>query len=39
MHTDFRRIYGSLLTNWLGVDVKPVLLGNYEPLPLFKQTT
>jgi uncharacterized protein (DUF1501 family) len=39
MHTDFRRVYGTLLTNWLGVDDKRVLLGNYEPLPLFKQTT
>lgn len=39
MSIDFRRVYGTLLTNWLGVDGKPVLPGNYEPLPLFRSTT
>jgi uncharacterized protein (DUF1501 family) len=34
--TDFRRVYATVLENWLGLDAKPVLGGSYEPLPLFR---
>ncbi len=33
-HTDFRRVYASLLDDWLGVDSKRVLGGKFEKLPL-----
>jgi uncharacterized protein (DUF1501 family) len=33
--TDFRRLYASLLTGWLGID-GDVLHGKYEALPLLK---
>jgi uncharacterized protein (DUF1501 family) len=32
-HTDFRRVYASLLDGWLGVDSQAVLMGQFEPLP------
>jgi uncharacterized protein (DUF1501 family) len=32
--TDFRGVYASLLENWLGVDSKAVLKGNFAPLGL-----
>ena len=37
-HTDFRRIYASLLENWLGMPAAPILGPGFEPLPLFKPT-
>ena len=34
-HTvDFRRVYASLLDDWLGIPSAPVLGGRYEPLPV-----
>ena len=33
-HTDFRRVYATLLDDWLGVDSKGVLEEQYEKLPL-----
>jgi uncharacterized protein (DUF1501 family) len=33
-HTDFRRVYASLLDDWLAVPSKGVLHDTYEPLPL-----
>jgi uncharacterized protein (DUF1501 family) len=36
-HTDFRRVYATLLDQWLGCDSKALLLGTkYEHLPLLK---
>jgi uncharacterized protein (DUF1501 family) len=34
-HTDFRRVYAALLTNWLGVEAAPILGEGFAPLPLF----
>jgi uncharacterized protein (DUF1501 family) len=34
--TDFRRIYASLIDDWLGMDSKAVLGGAFETLPLFQ---
>lgn len=34
-HTDFRRVYASLLDHWLGVPSEPILGPDFEPLPLF----
>ena len=34
-HTDFRRLYATVLTNWLGMDSKPVLGPEFKPLDLF----
>lgn len=34
-HTDFRRVYASVLDTWLGVDSKTVLGDTFEKLPLF----
>jgi uncharacterized protein (DUF1501 family) len=34
-HTDFRRIYASLLADWLEIEAEPVLGPGFEPLPLF----
>jgi uncharacterized protein (DUF1501 family) len=34
--TDFRRVYATVLENWLGLDAKPVLGGDFELLPLFR---
>jgi hypothetical protein len=33
-HTDFRRVYSTLLDNWLGVDSTEVLGEKFEALPL-----
>jgi uncharacterized protein (DUF1501 family) len=33
-HTDFRRVYATLLDGWLGCRSREVLGGDYEPLPL-----
>src|SRR5262249_37282349 len=33
-HTVFRRVYATVLGSWLGLDPKPVLGGDYEPLSL-----
>ena len=35
-HTDFRRVYATLLENWLGLSAAPVIGQGFEPLPLFK---
>jgi uncharacterized protein (DUF1501 family) len=34
-HTDFRRIYATLLDRWLGLPAAPVVGEGFEPLPLF----
>ncbi len=34
-HTDFRRVYASLLEQWLGVPSKPLLGGVFKPLNVF----
>jgi uncharacterized protein (DUF1501 family) len=34
---DFRRVYATLLDQWLGVDSKAVLGGAFDPLPLLKK--
>ena len=31
-HIDFRRVYATLLENWLGVDSKAVLGAKFEPM-------
>jgi uncharacterized protein (DUF1501 family) len=33
-HTDFRRVYATLLDNWLGVDSRGVLVDSFEKLAL-----
>jgi uncharacterized protein (DUF1501 family) len=33
---DFRRVYASVLENWLGVSARAALGGTFEPLPLFR---
>ena len=34
---DFREVYAGVLRDWFGVrDTKPILLGNYQPLPIIK---
>lgn len=35
-HTDFRRVYATLLDRWLGCDSHAVLGGAFEPLPILK---
>ncbi len=35
-HTDFRRVYATLLDGWLGCDSKAILGAKYEPLALLK---
>jgi uncharacterized protein (DUF1501 family) len=35
-HTDFRRVYASVLEQWLGVGSKDVLGGTYTPVEIFK---
>lgn len=34
-HTDFRRVYASILENWLGVESVPILGGKFRPLNVF----
>jgi uncharacterized protein (DUF1501 family) len=36
MKIDFRRVYATVLQQWLGLASKPALGGAFEPLPLFK---
>ncbi len=33
-HTDFRRVYATVIDNWLGVDAAAVLANRYATLPL-----
>jgi len=35
-HTDFRRVYATVLDRWLGLDSQPVLGENYEPLDVLR---
>jgi len=35
-HTDFRRVYATILDRWLGVRSKDVLAGTFEPLDFLK---
>jgi len=35
-HTDFRRLYATILDGWLGCPSQAVLGSPFEPLPLFK---
>ena len=37
-HTDFRRVYATLLDGWLNVDSKMVLGEKFEPLDFLKKT-
>jgi uncharacterized protein (DUF1501 family) len=34
--TDFRRVYAAVLRDWLGVDAKTVLGGEFEPVEVFR---
>jgi uncharacterized protein (DUF1501 family) len=34
---DFRRVYATLLDQWLGVDSRTVLGGKFDPIPLLKK--
>ncbi|MEW6073578.1 MAG: DUF1501 domain-containing protein [Planctomycetota bacterium] len=34
-HTDFRRVYATVLEGWLGLPSEPVLGGSFAPLPAF----
>ncbi len=36
--TDFRRIYATLLTDWLGVSAKEALGGEFEPLRILRKS-
>lgn len=36
MGIDFRRVYATILTEWLGLDAAPILGGPHAPLELFK---
>jgi uncharacterized protein (DUF1501 family) len=36
-HTDFRRVYATLLSGWLGCDARTVLGDVFAPIPLLKQ--
>jgi uncharacterized protein (DUF1501 family) len=36
MTVDFRRVYASVLENWLGMPAKPALGNSFATLPLFK---
>jgi uncharacterized protein (DUF1501 family) len=36
--TDFRRVYATLLTNWLGAPAEQALDGHFDPLPLLRST-
>jgi len=33
-HTDFRRLYATLLDRWLGFESRPILGQQYDPLPI-----
>ena len=34
-HTDFRRLYATVLTGWLGMDSEPAVGADFKPLDLF----
>ncbi len=34
-HTDFRRVYATLLERWLGLESREAMGGKYEPMDLF----
>jgi len=36
MTTDFRRVYATVIEDWLGLPAKGVLRGEFERLPLFR---
>ncbi len=36
-HTDFRRIYASLLADWLGCPPEPIIGPGFAPLPLLRK--
>ncbi len=36
MAVDFRRVYATVLTSWLGLPSKNALGGAFEPLSLFR---
>jgi uncharacterized protein (DUF1501 family) len=36
MGIDFRRVYATVLEDWLGLPTKPALAGTFEKLPLVK---
>ncbi|HWE49549.1 MAG TPA: DUF1501 domain-containing protein [Bryobacteraceae bacterium] len=37
--TDFRRVYATMISGWLGLrDTKPLLNGTFEPFDLFQRT-
>ena len=35
MTVDFRRVYATVLENWLGLPSREALGGRFEPLPIF----
>lgn len=37
--TDFRSVYADILENWMAIDSKRALGGNFKPVGLFKQPT
>jgi uncharacterized protein (DUF1501 family) len=38
--TDFRRVYATMISGWLGLkDTKPLLNGTFEPFDLFQERT
>jgi len=36
MAVDFRRVYATVLTSWLGLPSEDALGGTFEPMPLFR---
>ncbi len=36
MSLDFRRVYATVLEDWLGLPAKAALRGEFERLPLFR---
>lgn len=36
MTVDFRRVYASVLEDWLGLPSRTALAGTFEHLPLFR---
>jgi uncharacterized protein (DUF1501 family) len=36
MTVDFRRVYATVLEDWLGLPSKPALAGTFDKLPLFR---
>ena len=39
MTVDFRRVYATVLRDWLAIDPTTVLAGSYDPLPMFLPRT